>query len=163
MENYVRRIMRQNEKLVKQANRNKLFLLGAWIKGILFFWLLLIPTIKAIIKTVRFNNTELAITDKRIVGKTGVLNTDSLDAPLNKIQNVSVDQPFWGKIFNYGTVCISTASGIFEFGAIKNADEFKNTILDQIEKYEEARIKQQAMEMAQAMSTAMRAKPIRKI
>lgn len=158
METYVKRSLRRNEQIVKEAELNQGFLLGAWLKGILFFWLLLIPTIKAIIKTVRFNNTKLAITDKRVVGKVGVFNTDSLDAPLNKIQNVSVEQPFWGKVFNYGTVCISTASGIFEFGAIKNADEFKNTILDQIEKYEEDRIKQQATEMARAMYGAMRKK-----
>ena len=155
MGNYVESNLNRNETLVKKAELNKLFLLGAWIKGILLCWLLLIPTIKAIIATVQFFNIDLAITNKRIVGKVGVLNTSALDAPLNKIQNVSVNQPFFGKIFNYGDITIQTASGHFRFYAIKNANEFKSDVFAQIDQYEEDRIKQQASEMASAMSNAL--------
>lgn len=152
---YVENNLTKNEVIVKKADRNGLFLLGVWIKGILFCWLLLIPLIKAIIKTVQFNNVELAITNKRIVGKTGVVNTDALDAPLNKIQNVSVNQTFGGKIFNYATIQINTAAGVYKFGAIKNGNQFKGMIMGQIEQYEEDRIKQQAAEMASAMAGAL--------
>jgi uncharacterized membrane protein YdbT with pleckstrin-like domain len=155
MGRYVENNLGRNETLVKKAEMNKLFLLGAWIKGILLCWLLFIPTIKAIIATVKFNHIELAITNKRIVGKVGVLNTRALDAPLNKIQNVAVDQPFFGKIFNYGTVKVDTAAGNYVFTAIKNADAFKNMILAQVDQYEEDRVRQQAAEMASAMSAAI--------
>lgn len=154
---YVENNLTKNEVIVKKADRNGLFLLGVWIKGILFCWLLLIPLIKAIIKTVQFNNVELAITNKRIVGKTGVVNTDALDAPLNKIQNVSVNQSFGGKIFNYSTVQINTAAGVWKFNAIKNGDKFKGMIMAQVDQYEEDRIKQQAAEMASAMAGVMNA------
>jgi len=133
-----------------------LFLVGTWIKGILLCWLLLIPVFKAIAATVRHFKIELAITDKRVVGKVGVFNTKALDAPLNKIQNVSVAQPFWGKIFNYGTVKINTAAGEFDFDGIASADSFKGMIMAQIDQYEEDRVKQQAAEMANAMATAMK-------
>lgn len=152
---YVENNLGKNETIVKQADRNGLFLLGVWIKGILLCWLLLIPTIKALIATIQFKNVELAITNKRLIGRVGVANTQSLDAPLNKIQNVSVTQPFFGKIFNFGTVRIDTAAGKFEFGAIKNADAFKGMIMSQIDQYEEDRVKQQAAEMASAMSAAL--------
>lgn len=155
MGQYVESNLGKNETIVKKADLNGLFLLGAWIKGILFFWLLFIPTIKAIIATVKFKNIELAITNKRIIGKVGVANTQALDAPLNKIQNASVTQPFFGKLFNYGTVRIDTAAGKFEFTAIKNADAFKSMIMAQIDQYEEDRVKQQAAEMANAMSAAL--------
>ena len=156
MGKYVESNLGKNETIVKKAELNALFLLGAWLKGILFCWLLLIPTIKAIIKTVQFNHIELAITNKRIIGKAGVANTQSLDAPLNKIQNTSVSQPFFGKIFNYGVVRIDTAAGKFEFGCVKNAEAFKGMIMAQIDQYEEDRVKQQAAEMAQAMSAALK-------
>ncbi len=157
MGKYVENNLGKNETIVKKADLNGLFLLSAWIKGILLFWLFLIPTFKAIIATVRFKNIELAITNKRVVGKVGVANTQALDAPLNKVQNVSVTQGFWGKIFNFGTVRIDTAAGKFEFGAIKNADAFKGMIMSQIDQYEEDRVKQQAAEMANAMSAALNA------
>ncbi len=152
MGKYVENNLGKNETIVKMADKNPLFLVWAWVKGVLFFWLLLIPTFKAIIETVKFSAIELAITNKRIVGKVGVANTNSLDAPLNKIQNVSVEQKLFGKIFNYGTVRIDTAAGKYVFGCIKNADAFKNAIMAQVDQYEEDRVKQQAAEMAKAMA-----------
>ena len=83
MGKYVESNLGKNETIVKKAELNGLFLLGAWIKGILLCWLLFIPTIKAIAATVRFCHIELGITIKRIIGKVGVANTKALDAPLN--------------------------------------------------------------------------------
>lgn len=152
---YVEKNLGKNEQIVKVADKNGLFLIGVWLKGILFCWLLLIPLIKAIVATVRFAKVELAITNKRIIGKVGVLNTNSLDSPLNKIQNVSENQTFGGKIFNYSTIVITTAAGSYKYDCIKKGAEFKNAIMAQIDQYEEDRIKQQASEMAAAMTGAM--------
>ncbi|MBE5737676.1 MAG: PH domain-containing protein [Clostridiales bacterium] len=152
---YVESNLGKNEVIVKKADLNPLFLLGAWIKGILFFWLLFIPLIKAVIATIRFFNIELAITNKRIIGKVGVLNTSTLDTPLNKIQTVGEKQPFFGKIFNYSKVTITTAAGVFTFDCIKSGAQFKNMIMAQADQFEEDRIKQQANEMANAMANAI--------
>lgn len=152
---YVEKNLGPNEELVQKAEKNGLFLLGVWIKGILFCWLLLIPLIKAIIRTIQFSKIELAITNKRVIGKVGVLNTSSLDSPLNKIQNVSEKQTFGGKIFNYSTIVITTAAGSYKYDCIKRGLQFKNAIMAQIDQYEEDRIKQQAAEMASAMASAI--------
>ena len=155
MGKYVENNLGRNETIVKKADLNGLFLLWTWIKGILLCWLLLIPTVKAIIATVRFRHIELAVTSKRVIGKVGVANTQSLDAPLNKIQNVGVSQKFGGKIFNYGTVTITTAAGEYNFGAIKNVNAFKGILMSQIDQFEEDRLKQQADQMAKAMASAI--------
>lgn len=155
MGKYVENQIGKNESIVKKADLNGLFILGAWIKGILFCWLFLIPTIKAIISTIKFNNIELAVTNKRIIGKVGVANTSAMDSPLNKIQNVSLTQPFLGKIFNYSTVEIVTAAGKYQFPAIKDGQGFKNIVMAQIDQYEEDRVKQQASEMAKSMASVL--------
>lgn len=156
MGKYVENNLNRNEEIVKKAELNPLRLVAAWVFGILFCWLLFIPLIKAIKATIKFCNTELAITNKRIVGKVGFANSKSLDAPLNKIQNASASSTLGGKIFNYGTVSIQTASGSFTFEGIKNADGFKSLVMAQIDQYEEDRVKQQAQEMASAMASAMK-------
>ena len=153
---YAEKNLGKNEVIVKQADKNALFLLGPWIVGILFCWLLLIPTIKAIIATIRFNKLTLAITNKRVLGSVGVLKTTTLDAPLNKIQNVSERQKFLGKIFNFSTIRIETAAGKFEFDCIKNGNQFKNMIMAQVEQYEEDRIAQQASQLANQMAAALK-------
>ncbi len=155
MSKYVENNLGKNEVIVKKADLNPIFLVMSWVFGILFFWILFIPLISAISTTIRFCNIELAITNKRVVGKTGFLNSSAMDAPLSKIQNASVSQPFWGKIFNYGTVTVETASGKYQFEAVKNADAFKRTLMSQIDQAEEDRIKQQAEEMARAMAGVM--------
>lgn len=150
---YVERNLNKNEQIVLAAKLNPLALVMAWIGGILFCWLLLIPTIKAIVKTIRFAHIELAVTNKRVIGKAGVVNTASLDLPLNKVQSINVSQGLWGKIFNYGTVQIKNAADSMSFIMVKSPDAFKRACMAQVEQYEEDRIKQQALEMAQAMAS----------
>ncbi len=156
MSSYVESHLGTNEVVIKKAERNGLFLVGTWIKGILLCWLLLIPTVKAIMATVSFFKVELAITSKRVVGRVGVLKTKSLDCPLNKVQTVGVSQKFLGKIFNYCTIDLTTAAGSFTIGCIKNGEAFKGMIMAQIEQYEQDHIAEQAKQMASAMAGAIK-------
>lgn len=154
---YAENNLGKNEKIIKVADRNGLFLLSAWITGILFCWLFLIPFFKAIIKTVQFNNIELALTNKRLIGKTSVVNTEAMDSMLNKVQNVKVTQSLGGKIFNYSDIVVTTAAGSYKFSAVKNGNQFKNMVTAQIDQFEEDRIKQQADEMAKSMAGVLNA------
>ncbi len=66
------------------------------------------------------------------------------DSPLNKINGVQVRQGLFGKIFNYGTVSITTASTVFNFDYIDKPNDFKTILNNQIEKYDDDRIEKQA-------------------
>ena len=105
-------------------------------------------TVKDIIK---FFTTKLVITNKRVRGKTGLINTNELDSPLNKINGVQVKQGLLGKMFNYGTISITTASTVFHFDMISEPNDFKTILNNQIEIYDEERIEKQAKKMAEAM------------
>lgn len=153
MGNYVERNLNPKESILKNAELHPIHLVMAWIWGIVGCWLLLIPTIIAIRKTIIYLNTELSVTDKRVIGKAGFINSTSLDAPLNKIQNVTVSSGLWGKIFKYGNIEIQTAGDAIAFYAIKDGDNFKKFLMNQIEEYESSRIKAQAQELAAAMNT----------
>ena len=155
MGKYANSNLTKGETIISEAKITVLFLIKKWIIGILFCWLLLIPTIKAVIATIKFFNIELVVTNKRIVGKVGVINSGALDAPLNKIQNVSTSSGLFGKIFRYGNIVIQTAAGEFRFYGVKHPESFKGIIMNQIDQYEEDKIKQQATEMAQAMANVI--------
>ncbi len=151
MGNYVEKNLYENELIVDKARRDKWGLIGRWVFGILFCWLLLIPLIIAIKETVIFTHTELVLTNKRIVRKSGVFHTKAFDAPLNKILNVYVETTFWGRVFNTNKIRITTALGVI-VDRIKNADDFKSMILGQIDQFEEARLARQAAWTAHAMA-----------
>ncbi len=152
MGKYVENNLSKNEVIVKKAKRSPIGLFWTWVGAIVFCWALLIPVFKAIKATVIYCHENITLTNKRIIGRLGIINTKSLDAPLNKIQNVTVIQKLGGKIFNYGYVAIFTAVGEYKFSHISSPDAFKGMIMAQIDQYEEDHIKAQASEMARAMS-----------
>lgn len=155
MGSYVNSSLGRGELLVKMVDKSVGELVKSWLLGILFFWLLLIPLIKAIMATIEYNSLELALTNKRLIGKTGVVRRNTLDVPLNKVQNISVKTGFWGRIFRVAVIEVSTAGGDpLYFKGIKDADKFKNLVMSQIEQYEEERVREQATLMANAMKSA---------
>jgi uncharacterized membrane protein YdbT with pleckstrin-like domain len=92
------------------------------------------------------------LTNKRIVRKSGVFRTKAFDAPLSKILNVYVETTFWRKVFNTNKIRITTALGVI-VDKIQDADDFKSTVLGQIDQFEEARLARQAAWTAQAMAS----------
>lgn len=156
MGKFVERNLSKNEKIVQQCKPNALFLVPVWLKGILLCWLLLIPTIKAIIKTIEFSKIKLALTNKRVAGSVGFTSSKTMDIPLNKIQSVSVYKPFWGKVFNYSTIEITSAAGHFCYGGMKDGEAFKSAVMSQQDQFEEDRLREQATQMANAMAGALK-------
>lgn len=92
--------------------------------------------------------TELSLSNKRLVGKYGLINTKQMDSPLNKINTISVESGLGGKIFGYATVTVNTASTIYIFKCIANAENFKQNVLEEMEKFDESRIQEQAKAIA---------------
>lgn len=98
------------------------------------------------------NHVKLTLTDRRVYGKTGIINTKSVDSPISKVNSVSIEQGFWGKVFRYSTVLISTSSGNYKFDFLKDAERFKEKTMEQIELYENDKLKKQAAALAESMS-----------
>lgn len=113
---------------------------------------LIIAAIIIVPKVLAVNHTNLSLTNSRLMGKTGVINTKSMDSPLSKVNNVSVEQGLGGKIFNYSTLVIATSSGSYNFKYIKDADFFKSKVMEQIEICENERLKNQAAQLMGAMN-----------
>lgn len=125
----------------------------------IYFPMYMIPIISAAVLVIFvgfqlfvLSHIKLALTNKRIYGKTGIINTKSMDSPISKINSVSVEQGFWGKVFRYSTVSVSTSSGNYKFSYIKNADEFKEKTMEQIDVYENEKLKNQFSMLAGKMS-----------
>ena len=70
---------------------------------------------------------------------------------MNKISGIQIEQGLFGKIFNYGTISVSTASTSFKFPYIDKPADFRTALNNQIEAYDDARIEQQAKKLAEAV------------
>lgn len=101
-------------------------------------WLVIIPHLLAMSVIIGFITiwkpiiaiftTKLKITDKRVEGKIGWLKTEKMDSRIGQITSVKVTQGICGKIFNYGTVNINTASGIYQFKYITSPEKVRTAI-----------------------------------
>jgi len=76
-----------------------LILLAAWGLGLLFL----------IVAAVRYFTTELAITNKRVIAKFGLVSRSTIEINLQKIESIQVNQGILGRIFNFGSIVVSGA------------------------------------------------------
>lgn len=56
-----------------------------------------------------YYTTELAVTNKRVVAKFGLLTRTTIEINLRRVESVQVHQGILGRIFDFGTVWVSGA------------------------------------------------------
>ena len=85
--------------------------LAFWIAALIFALLALSSALRAFIRRAA---TELAVTDQRVIYKTGLLARHTLEMNRARVESVTVDQTFLGRIFGYGTVTVRGVGSAFE-------------------------------------------------
>lgn len=58
--------------------------------------------------------TELAVTDHRVIYKTGLLSRHTIEMNRDKVESVDIDQTLPGRIFGYGTIIVRGTGGSLE-------------------------------------------------
>ncbi len=58
---------------------------------------------------IRVRSTELAITNRRVIAKTGFVKRHTVEINLDKVEALKVEQGVWGRFLNFGTIFISGA------------------------------------------------------
>jgi uncharacterized membrane protein YdbT with pleckstrin-like domain len=77
---------------------------------------------------------EMAVTNKRVIIKSGVLNRRTFEVLLAKVESIGVQEPIWGRILGYGTVVVRGTGGTPEpFYKIAHPLEFRKQVQEQIE------------------------------
>jgi uncharacterized membrane protein YdbT with pleckstrin-like domain len=59
-------------------------------------------------------STELAITNKRLIAKFGVVSTQSIEIRFDRIETVRVKQSLMGRILNYGDIVVTGTGSTFD-------------------------------------------------
>jgi len=78
-------------------------------------------------------NAEFAVTNRRVIMKTGWLNRRSLELLLSKIESIAVEQGLSGKLWGYGTIVVSGTGGSHEpFKNIDDPFEFRKQVQEQV-------------------------------
>lgn len=90
---------------------------SAVIAGFMFLFSLafvLAAVILGIQALLMISTTEFAVTNRRVVAKTGFIRRHTLEMLLTRIESVSVRQSILGRILNFGTVTVTGTGGTKE-------------------------------------------------
>jgi uncharacterized membrane protein YdbT with pleckstrin-like domain len=78
---------------------------------------------------IRYRCSEFAVTDKRVLIKTGIVRRQTMETLLNKVENISVQQSLLGRILNFGTIRVTgTGSTQETFANIADPLEFRKQV-----------------------------------
>lgn len=100
--------------------------LAAQIGAVLFAVLALVLWLGALL---RRRTTELAVTDRRVIFKRGLVRRHTIEMNLAKVESVNVDQSLGGRLFDYGTVTIrGTGGGLEPLRNIEAPLTFRNHV-----------------------------------
>jgi uncharacterized membrane protein YdbT with pleckstrin-like domain len=80
------------------------------------------------------NATEMAVTNRRILIKTGILSHRSIELLLSRVESIVINESFFGRILGYGSVMVRGTGGTPEpFDYIARPKEFRRSAQEQIE------------------------------
>jgi uncharacterized membrane protein YdbT with pleckstrin-like domain len=83
---------------------------------------------------IKKNATEIAVTDKRVIIKTGMTSRRSLEIMIAKVESIGIDETLMGRMLGYGTVVIHGTGGTPEpFRKIAHPSEFRMAVQQQVD------------------------------
>jgi len=134
--NYVRRVLQPGETVVHVARIHPVIFLTAMLWFVaaivlliasltvqgdlrigaeaLAIFCLIFALVSALPALVRRLSTELAVTDRRVIYKSGVLARHTLEMNRSKVESVDVDQSLLGRLLGFGTIIVRGTGGSLE-------------------------------------------------
>src|SRR5881227_2146551 len=119
---YVQRVLQPDETVIHQSRLHPLIFLPALLLLVIAVALLVASAqfagdVSLAFKAaaaIRRATTELAVTDRRVIYKSGLLARHTLEMNRSKVESVDVDQSILGRIFGFGTIIVRGTGGSLE-------------------------------------------------
>lgn len=163
-DSYLDRLLGEHERIILTARQHVFLLLSTIFMEIIlmlaiialgifvFLWqremwwlallggvaLFTIPLVSMVRDILIWANREYIVTNRRVMQISGIINKSVIDSSLEKVNDVKLEQSFFGRIFNYGDIEILTASelGANKFKRIGKPIKFKTAMLNAKERLE---------------------------
>lgn len=112
MSKYIESNLVQGERVLHVGH------LSAWGQfWLIFFGVILAPVVVGLvlllIAWITIKSTELGVTNKRVIVKTGFISRRTVELNLQKVESVQVDQGLMGRVLNFGTIVIAGGGNPF--------------------------------------------------
>lgn len=96
--------------------------------------LLVAAIVVLVVATLKRNATEIVVTNRRVIIKTGIASRRSLEIMLPKVESIGITEPLVGRLLGYGSVVIHGTGGTPEpFHKIAHPSEFRKHVQEQVD------------------------------
>lgn len=145
---YLENNLTQNENVVCQANIHWFLFVRPvllLVLGYLFYsaissgfihWIGIILLIFGVLSLVERLSIKIgsiyAVTNKRIILKSGIIKRDALELMLHKCEGIRINQGIWGRITGFGTIIVTTGGATNSYRFVTDPMKFRNIINEQI-------------------------------
>ena len=154
MASYVESIVGSGEKVLYVGKVSYLSILPALIGGTLLVLIgvaiaigappiglivMLIGAIWLIAGVIRRTSTELAVTNRRVIAKFGLVRRSTVELNLSKVESIRVEQGILGRIFDYGSIIVTgTGSTMEPIPFISKPIAFRQAVQDATDSRQQA-------------------------
>lgn len=111
MASFVENSLIPGEKIEAKATITWLSQFWYYVFALLLVMTVIFPILFIVLAIINVTSTELAVTNKKVIGKAGFIRRVSIDLPLEKLESVNIDQGIIGRILGYGRVSIRGVGG----------------------------------------------------
>lgn len=130
MGTYVEENLIKDEKLVYTGRLSPWGFTGRIVIGILTAPLI-IGLFVLIGVWIWMRTTELAITSKRLIIKTGLISRETIELNLGKVESLQVSQGIWGRMLDFGSIQVNgTGTSHAPIHGVSNPLEFRRQFME---------------------------------
>ena len=108
MASYVESVLTPGERVVHLGRVSAWSQFWLWLVGALLL-VFVIGLVFWIVAWIRIRTTELAVTERRVIAKFGLIRRDTIEIKVERIESVQVNQSVLGRLLNFGTIVFSGA------------------------------------------------------
>lgn len=134
---YITQTLAKDETLLAEGKISKWSLFHIYCAAVIFGVSIVCLPISAMLLLyawLKIRSTEMGITSKRVIRKSGVIMRNTDEIRLSKVESVSVKQGMLGRMFGYGDVIISGSGGNDAvMKGVKDPLVFRNAVDDACE------------------------------
>ena len=109
MGSYVKSNLIKGEEIQYEGKTSVWSLLPKILIGLLLLPAYGIGLIFWVSAAITYYTTELAITNKRVIAKFGLIRRDTVEMNISKVESIQVEQGIIGRIFNFGSIVVAGA------------------------------------------------------
>lgn len=109
MASYVESVLNPGERILHVGAVSGWSQFWLWVLGVLLLPLFGAGLIPLAVAWINLRTTELAVTERRVIAKFGLISRETIEIKVERIESLQVNQSVMGRLLGFGTIVFSGA------------------------------------------------------